>query len=112
MKNTERDRFSSSTLESEALQEDFDAHTDHDLWTVGSGYTFSHNIGMLSGKVILAIGKAQVSAMNWVWVRYRRNFINRKFSIYSRLEDKMTCLGSIYDDLIDFSRCAEETCRI
>lgn len=58
---------------------------------------------MLSGKAILAIGKAQIAAIKWLWVRYRRRVIESRFPYED--QDEIKGLDEMCDDLVDFCRC-------
>lgn len=63
--------------------------------------SFTPGIGMLSGKAILAVGKAELRAMGWVWAMYRRAIINSRFphpDVHS-----ITKIDDMYEDLLQFA---------
>jgi hypothetical protein len=58
-------------------------------------------LGMLSGKAILAIGKAEIRALGWAWAMYRRTVINGKFPHQNN--HSIAKIGEMYDDLLYFA---------
>lgn len=75
-----------------------------DRWSLWSGDSFSPGIGNLSGKALLALGKAEIKAVRWVWARYRRRVIDIVLNKSGHRKVAVTGFDTLYDDLIDFSR--------
>jgi hypothetical protein len=66
-----------------------------------SNDTFSPGIGNLAGKALLALAKAEIRAMRWVWARYRRQVISSRIPHYEGAD--VTGLEGMYDVLVDFA---------
>jgi hypothetical protein len=59
------------------------------------------DVGMMAGRFFNAVGKAEIRAMKALWMPYRRSRIKRAFP---HTQSSAKGLGSMYDDLIDFTR--------
>jgi hypothetical protein len=76
-------------------------HTS-DKWSYISRDTFVPDLGMLSGKAILAVGKVPIRLIEWCWNRHRRRVINRSFP--NNEDSQIARLPEMYDQLINFSK--------
>lgn len=86
-----------STVSAETFSE-----THGDGWTVATVDVFNPGLGASSGKAILAIGRAELKAVNWVWIKTRKFKIGSKFPHSD--DDHIDGLDDMYDDLLDFAR--------
>jgi hypothetical protein len=102
------DDDASSTLSKRAAGGSLYSMSFSARWTFSTNGTFMPGLGSLSGQAIFAIGKAEISALRWVWVQYRRRVISS--SLLGRSLNDHSCdikgLGDMYDDLLDFMRSA------
>lgn len=74
-----------------------------DGWTFTTQGSFHPGLGSISGKALLAFGKAEIAGIRWVWAQLRRQTISSKFP----LEDKNNSaeeVDAMHDDLLDFCR--------
>jgi hypothetical protein len=72
----------------------------HSRWTTTSDGSFTPGVGMISGKGVLAIGKAELAGIRWIWAKYRRRVISARFppEAGARTSEQM----AMYDDLMYF----------
>lgn len=63
-------------------------------------------IGLIAGGALYAVGKVELAAVKWIWVRYRQIVINlilsREIHHFKRGRERM------FDDLIEFYQCVQE----
>jgi hypothetical protein len=79
---------------------------DSARWTLRSSSLRSviPDLGMISGKLFYALGKAEIGAMKTLWVPYRRRQIRRALCHPDSIAAKD--LSRMYDDLLDFIKQA------
>lgn len=87
----------------------FDTVQEADQWTLRSTSTASidPDLGMLSGKAILVLGKLEIRLLRRIWIVYRRRAIETKFPHQdgdTAANAASRNLGEMYDDLIEFTR--------
>lgn len=71
---------------------------------VGTDDEMISGLGLTSGRIINAVGKAEINAVQWLWTRYRRAVI--KWSLMREMQTGRFKRGTerMLDDLIEFNR--------
>lgn len=59
-------------------------------------------IGLTSGNVLYAVGKAQIGAVQWLWIRYRRTVIN--WTLTRDVGHFKRGTEIVFDDLVEFGQ--------
>jgi hypothetical protein len=77
--------------------------TVSDQWTFTTQGSFYPGLGSISGKALLAFGKAEIAGIRWIWVQMRKRIISPKVP-YRSPSGIPANADLIFDDLLDFCR--------